>query len=52
MLPLAVTTSAEKYRRDGWLRRGSGNLWLLARHLCGADPARLARRYARKSGPD
>lgn len=44
-LPLRVTTSAARYERDGWLRRGAGNLLRLARFLAGADPARLARRY-------
>ena len=44
-LPLAVTTNAGKYQRDGWLRRGARNLSLLLRYLCGADPARLTRRY-------
>lgn len=45
MLPLSVTTSAARYQRDGWLRRGGRNLSLLLRYLGGADPARLARRY-------
>lgn len=44
-LPLAVTTSAAKYRRDGWLRRGQRNLFLLLRYFAGADPDRLAKRY-------
>lgn len=44
-LPATVTTSAERYIRDGWFRRGARNLWLLLRYLSGADPARLARRY-------
>lgn len=44
-LPMVVTTSAERYLREGWLRRGARNLWLLMRYLCGADPVRLARRY-------
>ena len=44
-LPVTVTTSAEKYRRDGWLRRGLRNLSLLLRYLLGADPERLARKY-------
>jgi len=48
LLPLCVTTSAARYRRDGWLRRGARNLWLLARYLGGADPARLAARYRRE----
>jgi len=47
LLPLCVTTSAARYRRDGWLQRGARNLWLLARYLGGADPARLAARYRR-----
>ncbi|MBU2999065.1 TIGR04283 family arsenosugar biosynthesis glycosyltransferase [Roseovarius nubinhibens] len=38
-------TGAEKYLRDGWLRRGAGNLWHLTRYLLGADPNRLARKY-------
>jgi len=45
VLPLTVTTSATRYLRDGWLRRGARNLWLLLRYLCGADPVRLAARY-------
>lgn len=38
-------TDAEKYRRDGWLRRGSRNLCTLCRYFCGADPERLRRNY-------
>ena len=45
ILPDTVTTSADRYRRDGWLRRGARNLSLLLRYLAGADPERLARRY-------
>ncbi len=44
-LPFTVTTSAERYRRDGWTRRGTRNLGLLLRYLAGADPAKLAQRY-------
>ncbi|SHK95590.1 hypothetical protein SAMN05444414_10330 [Roseovarius marisflavi] len=44
-LPLRVRTSAAKYRREGWLRRGGRNLILLARYFLGAAPARLAARY-------
>lgn len=46
-LPVIATTSAEKYRTNGWLRRGTRNLGLLVRYLCGADPVDLARRYRR-----
>lgn len=45
LLPIAATTSASRYMREGWLRRGVRNLWLLIRYLCGADPHRLAARY-------
>jgi len=50
MGPLAAVaeTSAARYLVEGWLRRGARNLWLLARYLAGADPARLARDYARR----
>lgn len=44
-LPVTATTSAERYEREGWLRRGALNLSTLALHLAGADPERLARRY-------
>jgi len=44
-LPGVVTTSAARYARDGWLRRGARNLSLLLRYLMGADPESLARRY-------
>ena len=45
VLPAVVTTSAERYRRDGWLRRGGRNLLLLMRFLAGARPETLVRRY-------
>ncbi len=44
-LPLRVRTSAAKYQRDGWVRRGARNLVLLLRYFAGADPTRLAARY-------
>jgi hypothetical protein len=47
LMPLAVTTGADRYARAGWLRRGARNLGTLARYLCGADPDRLAARYKR-----
>ena len=45
MMPLALRSSAAKYRRDGWLRRGARNMWLLARYLMGSDPERLRKLY-------
>ena len=44
-LPGTVTTSAERYVRDGWLRRGARNLSLLTRYLAGANPEKLAGKY-------
>lgn len=45
LLDEVVTTSADRYERDGWMRRGIANLVLLMRYRFGADPAALARRY-------
>ncbi|MEM7599073.1 MAG: TIGR04283 family arsenosugar biosynthesis glycosyltransferase [Pseudomonadota bacterium] len=44
-LPVTVTTSAARYLRDGWLRRGARNLSLMTRYLAGADPEKLAGKY-------
>lgn len=43
---LAVT-SAERYKKQGWLRRGARNLWTLIRYLAGASPYTLAQSYRR-----
>ena len=48
-LPVVATTSAERYEREGWMRRGALNLSTLALHLAGADPRRLAKRYHRRT---
>lgn len=40
-----AVTSAARYRRHGWLKRGTFNLSLLLRYLLGADPHRLAAAY-------
>ncbi|HEX6866038.1 MAG TPA: TIGR04283 family arsenosugar biosynthesis glycosyltransferase, partial [Caulobacteraceae bacterium] len=47
LVPLAAraVTSAERYRRDGYLGRTFRNATILARYLAGADPERLARAY-------
>ncbi len=44
-LPLAACTSAERYEKEGWFRRGGRNLFLLTRYFVGADPETLTRRY-------
>ncbi|MBD3662796.1 TIGR04283 family arsenosugar biosynthesis glycosyltransferase [Sulfitobacter sp. TSTF-M16] len=46
-LPATAITSAEKYRTQGWMRRGTRNLWTLARYFAGASPEQLAARYDR-----
>ncbi|MEM7471262.1 MAG: TIGR04283 family arsenosugar biosynthesis glycosyltransferase [Pseudomonadota bacterium] len=45
LLPEAVSTDAVRYQKSGWLRRGTRNLWTLARYLGGADPTKLGRAY-------
>lgn len=42
-----AVSSAERYRRDGWVRRGARNLSTLALWFGGVPPDRLARRYRR-----
>ncbi|MEM6621686.1 MAG: TIGR04283 family arsenosugar biosynthesis glycosyltransferase [Pseudomonadota bacterium] len=46
-IDMQIETSAERYERDGWLRRGSGNLWRLVRYLAGVPAERLAKGYDR-----
>ncbi len=46
-IPVRAVTSAARYRRHGWLRRGARNLWTLARYFAGASPDDLARSYRR-----
>ena len=38
-------TSAEKFERDGWIKRCLSNLGTLARYFLGATPEALKRRY-------
>ncbi len=44
-LDAVAVTSAAKYRRQGWLRRGGRNLWTLLRYAAGTPPERLAAAY-------
>ncbi|MFV0515061.1 MAG: TIGR04283 family arsenosugar biosynthesis glycosyltransferase [Jhaorihella sp.] len=46
-LPVRAATSADRYDRDGWLRRGARNLWTQARYFAGTDPETLFRSYPR-----
>jgi rSAM/selenodomain-associated transferase 2 len=42
-----ATTSAVKYQTQGWIRRGTLNLWTLVCYFAGADPEELANKYRR-----
>lgn len=38
-------TSAARYKKQGWLRRGARNLWTLIRYFSGTSPQTLADSY-------
>lgn len=44
-LDASALTSADRWRRDGWLRRSARNLACLALYTLGVAPARLVRFY-------
>jgi rSAM/selenodomain-associated transferase 2 len=44
-LPLPLTTSARRWRRDGWFRCSARNLILVSLYFAGISSARLARWY-------
>lgn len=44
-LPVRAVTSAERWQRDGWLRRSSRNLLYLLLYSVGIPPARLSQLY-------
>jgi hypothetical protein len=44
-LPEPLTTSARRWRRDGWFRRSARNLTLLGLYFCGVPPRVLAKWY-------
>lgn len=46
ILAESALTSAERWRRDGWLRRSARNLFCLSLYRLGVPPERLARFYA------
>lgn len=46
-LPATVVTSAEKWRRRGWVRQSAGNLMCLALYLLGMPAERVAKLYGR-----
>lgn len=44
-LDCQITTSSDKYREQGWIRRGARNLSLQLRYFAGASPEKLAQSY-------
>jgi len=44
-IPIVVETSAEKYRKIGWLKRSFRNFTILLQYFAGADPEKLAKKY-------
>lgn len=44
-LPVAATTSAERYRREGYLRRSARNIICLAGYFAGVPPRTIQRMY-------
>ncbi|MEK9725171.1 MAG: hypothetical protein VW405_17040, partial [Rhodospirillaceae bacterium] len=49
-LPAVAITSAERYRRDGYLARPARNLSVLALYYLGLPPAYLATLYNKSDG--
>lgn len=47
MLPIDAVTSADRWRRDGWLRRSARNLLCLGLYGLGVSPERIAQTYFR-----
>jgi len=47
-LGAVAVTDAERYRAEGWLRRGWRNLTTLGLYILGVAPERLVRRYGRR----
>ena len=45
-LPIDATTSAARWRRDGWWRRSARNLFCLSLYFLGVPPRLIARLYA------
>jgi rSAM/selenodomain-associated transferase 2 len=44
-LDAVASTSADRYETEGWLRRGTRNLYTLISYLAGVSPQNLVRRY-------
>ncbi|WP_366554659.1 TIGR04283 family arsenosugar biosynthesis glycosyltransferase [Aquibaculum sediminis] len=49
-LPATISTSAQRYEREGWWRRPWRNLTCLGLYFLGVPPERLVQRYERRRG--
>lgn len=47
LLRTHAVTSGQKYESEGWLLKGTRNLWTLIRYFSGVSPHYLARKYRR-----
>jgi rSAM/selenodomain-associated transferase 2 len=45
LIPASVVTSAEKYRRDGYVLRSTRNLFCLGLYFLGVSPSRIVKLY-------
>ncbi len=52
LLEADALTSAERWRRDGWMRRSARNLLCLGLYGVGLSPERIARVYAGRRRPE
>lgn len=48
LLDEVVSTSPERYVRDGWIKRGIANLWTLMRYRMGSSPDVLSKDYHKR----
>lgn len=48
LLDETVTTSAQRYQQQGWIKRGAANLMTLARYSAGTSPQKLAQTYHKR----
>jgi rSAM/selenodomain-associated transferase 2 len=45
LLDCVAATDPSKYMRQGWVRRGTRNIWTLVRYFGGVSPDKLAKQY-------
>ncbi|WP_425043534.1 TIGR04283 family arsenosugar biosynthesis glycosyltransferase [Primorskyibacter sp. S87] len=47
LISTIISSGADRYRSNGWVRRGARNLWTQIRYFAGVSPEKLARAYMR-----